>query len=253
MLCSGIVRIQPGSIIERARSPIVSEQGGIVLAYASDIINSGEVKFQDFEKHNISRFSGCNFTREESFTDFADSNEVWPNQMTLLNIRALAVSGCTFSTIPRPNSTNNGAAIRGLGANFTVTGTTIDGYKVGVGSYGWLGNATGRFRVRQCTLRNNQIGIQSWACNNINVRDNLIEGIGSYGASNGHIGLELSDGTGFKVQDNIFKGASGATADRYGILAINTGSESNEIERNSFEELMVANQAEGGIRASNHL
>lgn len=238
---STYLRINPGSIIEAAENPIINNSA-TVLAFGALISNCGTVALHDHENDPLTRFINCDFIRDSDYALLASPTENWDNQMLIDNFSRPQITGCTFNTISHPGNKSNGVGIAHIGGRFTLSSSLIEGYRVGVNGNTLLENTAGRFTIQQCTLRNNAMAIVSDGVNNIDIRENLIEGIGNY--YNGYEeGIVLSDCTGFEVQDNEFEGLAGAT-DTWGILVKNSGSESNDIERNTFTNLHVANQAE---------
>ncbi|NRA49408.1 MAG: hypothetical protein HRU12_09775, partial [Phaeodactylibacter sp.] len=239
---STYLRIKPGSIIEGANHPIINNSA-TVFAVGGLIINSGTVVLRDHENDHLTRFVNCNFTRDNDYNLTASPTENWDNQMLIDNFSRPQITGCTFNTISHPGNKSNGIGIAHIGGNFALSNSLIEGYKVGVNGNTLLENTAGRFTIQQCTLRNNATAIVSNGVNNIDIRENRIEGLGNYYLSGAETGIALSECTGFEVQDNEFEGLPGAT-DTWGILVENSGSESNDIERNSFTNLYVANQAQ---------
>jgi hypothetical protein len=238
---STYLRINPGSIIEAAENPIVNNSA-TVLAFGALISNSGTVELHDHENDPLTRFINCDFIRDSDYALLASPTENWDNQMLIDNFSGPQITGCTFNTIAHPIGKSNGMGIAHIGGRFTLSSSLIEGYRVGVNGNTLLENTTGRVTIQQCTLRNNAIAIVSDGINNIDIRENLIEGIGNY--HNGdEEGIVLRECTGFEVQDNEFEGLAGAT-DTWGIVVENSGSESNDIERNAFSNLHVANQAQ---------
>ncbi|WP_282778667.1 right-handed parallel beta-helix repeat-containing protein [Phaeodactylibacter xiamenensis] len=238
---STYLRINPGSIIEAAENPIVNNSA-TVLAFGALISNSGTVALHDHENDPLTRFINCDFIRDSDYALLASPTENWDNQMLIDNFSGPQITGCTFNTIAHPIGKSNGMGIAYIGGRFTLSNSLIEGYRVGVNGNTLLENTAGRFTIQQCTLRNNAIAIVSDGVNNIDIRENRIEGIGNY--HNGdEEGIVLRECTGFEVQDNEFEGLAGAT-DTWGIVVENSGSESNDIERNAFSNLHVANQAQ---------
>ncbi|WP_211356928.1 right-handed parallel beta-helix repeat-containing protein, partial [Phaeodactylibacter luteus] len=244
---STYLRINPGSIIEAAENPIVNNSA-TVLAFGALISNSGTVELHDHENDPLTRFINCDFIRDSDYALLASPTENWDNQMLIDNFSGPQITGCTFNTIAHPIGKSNGMGIAHIGGRFTLSNSLIEGYRVGVNGNTLLENTAGRFTIQQCTLRNNAIAIVSDGINNIDIRENLIEGIGNY--HNGdEEGIVLRECTGFEIQDNELEGLAGAT-DTWGILVENSGSESNDIERNAFTDLHVANQAERNNHSS---
>ena len=238
---STYLRINPGSIIEAAENPIVNNSA-TVLAFGALISNSGTVALHDHENDPLTRFINCDFIRDSDYALLASPTENWDNQMLIDNFSGPQITGCTFNTIAHPIGKSNGMGIAYIGGRFTLSNSLIEGYRVGVNGNTLLENTAGRFTIQQCTLRNNAIAIVSDGVNNIDIRENRIEGIGNY--HNGdEEGIVLRECTGFEVQDNEFEGLAGAT-DTWGIVVENSGSESNDIERNAFSNLHVAKQAQ---------
>mgnify|MGYP006268898685 CR=1 FL=1 len=238
---STYLRINPGSIIEAAENPIVNNSA-TVLAFGALISNCGTVELRDHENDPLTRFINCDFIRDSDYALLASPTEKWDNQMLIDNFSRPQITGCTFNTISHPGGKSNGMGISHIGGRFTLSSSLIEGYRVGVNGNTLSENTLGTFTVQQCTLRNNATAIFSDGVNNIDIRENLIEGIGNY-YNGDEEGIVLSYCTGFEVQDNEFAGLAGAT-DTWGILVENSGSESNDIERNAFTNLHVANQAQ---------
>lgn len=76
-----------------------------------------------------------------------------------------------------------------------------------------------------------------------------MENIGSFNEPGAQIGIEIRECTGFKADGNTLFGVDYEDSDIIGILALNTGSENNVIQRDTFiRGIHVANLAEGENR-----
>lgn len=124
----GFLRLTAGSTLERAEFPIQVAQGGLAFATQANFINCGLIAFRDYEQHSISRFWGYNFVRDTGFIDLG----YWPNQVHLRSVEGLYFSGCSFQTINPDGNTDNGGAIEAFSSKFTVTNSSIEGYRFGI-------------------------------------------------------------------------------------------------------------------------
>ena len=242
----GYVSLLAGSVIERARFPVYVKKGGVVRAQSTDFLNCGTAGFYNYPSFSISHFIDCDFVRDAGFADLGS----WPDQIFYQSYKNVRVSGCRFNTINLASNGSNGTAIRGFGSSFHVSGSTFEGYRVGVWGHSWFDDHVGTFTVRNCTFTENRIGIASWANDNVVITGNTFEGIGKHIQTGSHRGLTLSNCTGYTVKDNEFYGLGGTIKDRVGIWALNTGSEVNTIKRNKFEGVYQANLAEENNRGN---
>ena len=74
----GYLNMLEGSALQRAEHPVNVKGGGLVRAFSSSFVNCGELYFNPYKPNNFSVFSGCDFTRDNSF----DLGQ-WPDQVQL--------------------------------------------------------------------------------------------------------------------------------------------------------------------------
>jgi hypothetical protein len=239
----GYAKLSGDAVIKKAMYPLLAYDGGLVRAFSTDFLECGEASFYDYSFQNFSTFEDCNFTRSADF-----GLSFYLTQLYLQKVNGVTVSNCRFETIQPTGVEFNGNGIVGADARFyVVNGTVIDGYYNGITGYSWGTEPWTSFRVQACTLQNNFVGVASWDVDNIVVRDNLFQKIGAHPSSGVKRGLDLWNCSAFVVRDNEFIGySSGGTriGPSIGVLAANTGSENNEIKKNVYRDLIVANQAE---------
>ncbi|MCB9290722.1 MAG: T9SS type A sorting domain-containing protein [Lewinellaceae bacterium] len=246
----GLLKLNAGSMLERATRPIVVGGGGLVIAVDTDFTNCGTISFSNYEKRTISQFSNCNFVRDTNFSDFPlASGPILTSQMFFASVDGISVNNnCLFLSSNALGSNKSENAILAFNARFTVKNSGFDGYKYGVRVRKWFGEEK-KFTVKDCDFANFYRGVSTWSTNNFIVDGNTMENIGSFDESGSQIGIEIRDCTGFKVEGNTLFGVDYEDSDIIGILALNTGTENNIIQRDTFIRGMhVANLAEGRNR-----
>jgi len=202
------------------------------------------------------RFTNCTFTNDENaLSGFSYAHVV------MWDVKGIKINGCVFEN--NLNSTPSGRAIYTNDAGFVIKGacesqdiqpcptgeyhpTTFNGFYRAIESAN-SSNALYQIYVRESDFANNGIGIHFSAVNDAVVVGNKIE-LGKfddciYDAS---IGIYLDNCKRFAIEKNEFGiHQPAATITNVGIHTVNTNNKSDIIYNNSFDDLIVANYAEG--------
>ena len=232
----GYLTLGEGSEVVDADHPVRTTYGAIVRATGTDFRDCGAITFRDYPRSlNFSYFVDCHFTRDQNLAYIND------NQIQLENMGFMSIRDCSFYVDGHDHSMY---ALEAFDSRFNMSGCTVENFQESVHVSGWFGNAKGNFSVKQCTFKNNLKGIEVWASKNFTITGNSFEGIGDYLGGYYDAGLDMQDCKSFTVSGNSFKGVT-STMETFGIRVGNTGSESNIIKNNFYEDLDSANRAEG--------
>ena len=242
----GYVSLQNGGTIKRAEQAITIEGGGFI--YGKNGIfenNAGGISFESYDKTNFSRIEDCSFIVNDEMESILDFTQ---------HVKLESVNNVYFVNTDFINEQTGASNIESLGrgiiahdARFGVGNNCVfEGLYVGVEAGAF--SAPQYFSVRKSNFNNNVIGILSIGVNNFNIQENNFTIGGFSGAplptQDFHVGVEIMQGTGFKVMENVFAGSSNS-AKNIGILVENLGIERNVIQLNDFSLLNKGNQAQG--------
>ncbi|MCG9910089.1 MAG: T9SS type A sorting domain-containing protein [Flavobacteriales bacterium] len=258
--------LKNGAVIENARNAVTTwkfndyaKTGGIITA--SDAIfrnNHRSVEFISYPFAEKSTFKNCTFIIDGPLND----GGYCTNMVTAWNVNGTSFQGCTFEftytglygTAPLPKGiyTHN--------ANFRVIPlcTAPPGgifpcppsqqqpnyFK---GLYYGIHATNGTsfpYRVDSAHFENCAYGIYSDRVNNFQVTRSTFN-INPFYVTGTATGMENNCGTGFKIEGNRFY-STHAQAQNYllmGLMNVNTGPALNEVYRNKYENLRIANNS----------
>lgn len=229
----------------------ITKTGGIVKATNSNFFNNKRsvAYYQYLTSVNQGYFYQCNFKTDANYRHAASIL----SHLSMWAVDGIKIRGCNFET------TNNWAydanrvqGITAIDANFTVdvycTGIvlpctpeircTFKGLNKGINTSRTTGSYT--FSVYKSDFENNVYGIITSAHNNFNVRACTFK-VGKTsvtGAPDTHEGIVIMSGTGFNVDQNGFQPSFTTLApNTIGIRAKDTGTEVNQIYKNSFSKI----------------
>ncbi len=233
--------------------------GGIIIASSNSsfVNNKIGVKFNKYQNYipapsgkkpyypNLSSFTGCTFSADGLYP-FTDP----PALVSFNECNGVTFNQCTFHAANSPNLVNAlSIGIKSIDSRFTVMDNSsftnlwhgIDAVRSGADQPFW---------VFETTFENNQTGIAAKGITRLKVQKNNIFSIGgnlntAYPVNSG---ISLDNCTGYIIEENQFNG-SGSNV-KYGIMIYNSGADYNEIYKNTFTGLDVANVA-GGINRDN--
>ena len=202
-------------------------------------------------------FYFCQFLRDASYFGSAYAFE---SMVTLSGVRGIEFVGCNFTNtyddqvISRRGegilSYNGGFSLRGIIYSGTEVPATISGFRQGIRALNLYNKA---IKVTNSSFSDNWFGIYANNCNNAMILKNDFS-VGSkatldYSLPSGQpafAGLALVRSRGFKVEENDFKRlqqhGTGAV-NPVGIQVYGSGRYYNEIYKNTFKDLEVANLA----------
>ena len=249
--------------------------GGIIIAKNTTFENcrrDGQfLKYQNFDaatpsllKKDMSRFTLCNFIKDDDFSDQASNSP----RVTQWATDGVDFYGCTFrNTKTEQNSSGRSNGIFTSSAIFKVdaycssgtwnvdgtcsgteTPSTFEGFYRGIEAT--AGGPGTPFYVERSEFDENFIGVLSTTISDPVIENNTFT-ISNHGLDEpqdlGHlknVGIALSSvSTGYKVERNDLIGTGDATS--YGITAANSGEASNVIRSNYLERLDFGNYAYG--------
>lgn len=278
----GYLHIKQGSLIEHAVNAIelydsghlegtdqISQQGGIVIATKSAFKNNQRTfDMVNYGFDTYSEFYQCNFNIDDEFRGEFYLDEDFDAHITMTEAKGLLVRESNFSnnktnTSPCVNGNCKGEGIRTLDGGFEVKSSNFINFDKGI----YAGNTleTNTFSVTEgCLFRGNFTGIQVEGVNNFKVTETTFD-VGGYDIVSApdiypaHLGLVNIGGTGFIIEENDFIkdpiGINELYEITYGTWIHNSNlgnSYANDIYRNDFENLEVANLGSGKNKYSGH-
>ena len=249
--------------------------GGIVQAvgttfrncqkHAVEIRNYGNVPMPSgHPTGDANDFIFCQFIVDD---EYQGNISAFQSMVSLKSVRGISFVACNFSnTYPTTNIQARKDGIYGQNAGFSLGGfsfftstisSTVSGFSRGIYANSFLNTA---IRVSNSRFGDNWIGIYANAAHNAVLISNTFQ-VGSYlpldsalfsnGADRAYIGIDLVRSRGYKVENNAFELHEGqATENPVGILTNASGPYYNEIYRNRFKDMYVANLANGGNRSN---
>lgn len=220
--------------------------GGRIIAVSSTFRNNGRAidLLFPYEHNNFHLISNVDFEVNANYlgTSFREQVRLHSvNRIAFANCRFLNTSGLTFIL-------RQGVAIKSLDSRFSVHGsnTEFKGFLYAIDAANTASART--FTVKDATFEDNGKGILARGVNHLSVKDCTFD-IGGYGSSDlpAHDGVQLSECTGFTVSGNQFRGTGSYASRAVGVRAIDCGSfdQANFVVGNNFDDLQVANAAEG--------
>jgi hypothetical protein len=135
-----------------------------------------------------------------------------------------------------------------LGSGFTVSvNSTFEGFDVAIGANNSFGTSLGNFSVLHSDFRNNKTGIQAIGVQNYTVLHNEFQLEGADYNLSGQVvsGIMMENCSGYRIEQNRFIGDENGSAFQFGTLTQDSGDEGNFINGNRYEDLYVANLAQG--------
>ncbi|MGI5821745.1 MAG: S8 family serine peptidase [Bacteroidales bacterium] len=235
--------------------------GGIVIATNSNFINNEiGVKFHPYiyqtgqtVKKNKSVFFNCSFTVNDNFST---SKMKFKSHVELLEVNGITFTGCRFNyDIPSLQS-DTCSGIRAFNSGFTVQpkcssipflGEVCDSNKVEIASlftgldYGIIAlNGDGFYEISilSTNFELNDYGIYLSGINNVRILKNrFIIGKDSNSIVSKPVGLYLQNGSGFRIEENLFRNNTVSNLSKIGLNIKNSGAENNQVYKNQFKNL----------------
>lgn len=254
--------------------PGANTWGGIVWANFTSFLNCRKhaVEIRSFggvkpPSHwatgDANEFVGCQFIEDGSRMD---SLSTFQSMVRLKAVRGVRFVGCTFSnSYPVANIQARNDCIEGINAGFTLQGfalpnggpvvlpSTITGFRRGVFANSSYNTS---IKVNHNKFEDNWIGVYMNSCNNATILDNDFDvgsnlplELPSY-IDRANMGIALYRCRGYKIEENTFTRHAGlGTENPVGILSFSSGPYYNEIYKNYFQDMVVANLANNGNRS----
>ncbi|MCF6169879.1 MAG: S8 family serine peptidase [Bacteroidales bacterium] len=214
-------------------------------------INGNEYDYQ-------AGFSNCTFTVD---SEYLGPNSYNGEHMMIYGVKGIGIGGCIFEN--KLDNTPTGNAIYSYDAGFRIKGTclntevspcptgeyqntTFDGFHRAIESSN-SSNALYQIYIRESEFSNNGFGIHFRSVNDAVVVGNKFE-LGRYDDCNydAGVGIFLDNCKRFAIEGNSFMLTQNAPPTHYvGIHTVNTNNAFDEIYKNDFDDMIVANYAEG--------
>jgi len=242
-LPNGIVEIRNGGIIENAVIGLHATNGGIVNASNAHFINNTVAAHIDF-------LSKANFTN----LLFTINNNYLGNPLnfeTLLKLtdsELITVLECSFlnanSQIPANFSYVNNIGIKAFNSHLFCSKSSFSGFSTGVSA-----NNSGSIpslHIRDCSFNNSLYGIRIDGINYLQLIRN------NFNLSLSGCGVSVANSTGYVIHENNFYGLNSiAIHSAVGLSIHNSGTMENEVYKNFYQNLNVA-QKFTGINAAQY-
>jgi hypothetical protein len=272
----GYLELMNGATIENAQTAVAlrkegtwaSHGGGIVKAYDANFINNAKsVWFSpyknmffrtvggdtlEFEMLNESRFELCNFEVNENYFDDSE----FFKHADIVQVHRIPFIGCNFSVSGTESASTYNSAIAAYSAGVNVdqydseTPSTFTGFYCGIVSTHDASTNVYYSMVQNSNFINNSVGIRNTGTNNFKIIDNHFEigenngGKGACGWAPGY-GVDLRAATGFVIENNSFEPVQGNTGDTYGVRIFETHTAGDDVYKNIYNGLTVANLSDG--------
>jgi hypothetical protein len=243
--------------------------GGIVKADNSTFRNNhrtAEILAYEYQNSNgdylsnVCYFSQCTFFMDDDYRSTEPNDWHFPCFVSLYKVRGVRFLACSFqdTRANSPYEISGGHGIWSLDASFLVLPvcdpntypcenylrSTFAGLNHGIDAGNWSGVYP--YIVDRADFDGNAYGVYSTGVNNPLITRSDFN-VGDKGVLK-PMGIYLNTGTGYIVEENNFYSAGYNYPTTYrplGIYARNTGSESNVIYKNTFDELYTGNVATG--------
>ncbi|RLD58531.1 MAG: hypothetical protein DRJ05_07890 [Bacteroidetes bacterium] len=241
--------------------------GGIIIAKNCTFQNNSRAislkpyknitDFNNVEYDYRATFTNCTFTVDSDYLG-GSSYPSW--HMMLWGVKGVRINGCIFEN--NLDNTPSGNAIYSYDAGYNIKGTctslvspcptgqynntTFDGFYRAIESVN-SSNALYQIYIRESNFANNGYGIHFRSVNDAVVVGNKFE-LGIYDDCNydAGTGIFLDNCKRFAIEDNRFKLLQNAPPAHYvGMHTLNTNNTFDEIYDNKFDDMIVANHAEG--------
>jgi len=249
----GYVELKNGGKIENAIGGITVHNGGMVDATNAYFVNNTVgVSFEPLALGQSGRSGTFTLTNFILNDNYFGNTEDFEAHIKMKSSGSVLVKGCTFSsTAPYINGSNLGieafntsltveqhcpgvAASDGSCPNSTISHFT--GFYRAISAYN--SGASPILRIRYSSFDNNMHGLSIDGINNHELIRN------NFHLSQSHsYGMYISNATGFKIEENSFTNTHPATNTRtIGLTIRNSGIAENEVYKNTFTGLYVAQQ-----------
>lgn len=240
-----------GGIITARNSLFKNNTRSVSFYPYQNIVNS-------YEHDYVSYFKNCTFTVDNDYIEYStfDNNE----HILMYGVKGIKLFGCIFENnldsypTGRAIYTNNaGFKIEGACDNVIVpcpseylTRTSFDGFYSAIES---SNNATALYNINisESDFTHNGIAIHFSSINDATVVGNNIE-LGEHDdcSLEGSTGIYLDNCKRFAIEENNFSLHDPAYAvTNIGIFTINTNNAFDEIYKNYFDDMIIANYADG--------
>ncbi len=254
----------------------LSKSGGIVYANNTEFKNCMNsvlfTRYQNMNNNiefaNQSEFINCNFVVDSNF--IVDNNNfltsvgmIFDAHVKLLGVNGIIFTGCTFTNTrtavnpPTPSGIYPfNCGIRAFNSGFTVQpkcssipflGEVCDSNKVEIASlftgldYGIIAlNGDGFYEISilSTNFELNDYGIYLSGINNVRILKNrFIIGKDSNSIVSKPVGLYLQNGSGFRIEENLFRNNTVSNLSKIGLNIKNSGAENNQVYKNQFKNL----------------
>lgn len=265
----GKVILKNGAIVEHANDAIVTSDyvnsnsaGGIIQADNAIFRNNKrDIAFLKYQNSingqlttNLSYFIDTKFLVDDNFR-FPTAKQ----RVTLWDVNGVVFTACDFD-ITHPNFQFQREGIYSIDAGYTVkaacgaytqfgclpgTPSTFRHFTSGIRATCASGNNT--IIVDASLFEKNVYGVLSENMNDIQITRNTFN-VGNANTANTWFngGVILNTGTRYRVEENTFIGIGNTQT--VGTWAYNTGTDNNEIYKNSYSNLLVSNLSYGTNR-----
>ena len=256
----GKIVLKNGAIIEHAQDAIStadyinSNSGGGIIT-AEDAIfrnNKRDIAFLQYLQPNISHFENCDFVVHNDYRFVTIKPRV-----TMWDVNKVVFTACDFD-IQNPSFQFLSEGIFSIDAGYTVKAACSNIYT----QNGCLPGAPSTFKhfangirathasgsntiiVDASQFEENVYGILSENMNDIQITRNVFEA-GNANTANTwfNAGLVINTGTRYRVEENTFRGIGNTQT--VGTFVYNTGTDNNEIYKNTYANLYVSNLSLG--------
>lgn len=276
----GFLEIKNASVIENAHNAIklgktgdalMQNTGGIVQASGNSIFKNNKrdvefLKYQNFlglptqKRGNVSYFRNCRFETTANLGDGSNPN----SHITMWNVDGVRIVGCTFEN-SNPNVTSNSALGNGIyteDAHFLVSDCDFVGLclppaccSLAPNTFKNLNNGIWAKKVS---------GVQNYSVDKTNFI-NCVTNINNEGVNNAIItrnnftigkpkvndpltlwttAINFNTGTNYRIEENVIvKDAAAYPKTTIGTWMMNTGMINNQVYKNNFTNLTLANYA----------
>jgi hypothetical protein len=268
----GRVRLQSGTVIEKAKTGVSSVGGGIVAVSGTQFLNclnrAAEIRnFQNWNinngrpKGNASYFNGCKFVADNNYAGSMVSD--FYEMIGLQKVDGIQVQGCTFENTAIANYQNDRKfGLKATNAGFSVgelctimpcigaVPSSFTGFDRGI----FVDNNVGirNFSVSNSNFSDNVVGIEAQHIRGAFVASNTFEvgcaldfTVSSQYSTKANRGLMLYDCTGYQVENNTCNLDASGAVNPVGILVNASGIEPNLVYRNKLYFMDHGNLSNG--------
>lgn len=267
----GTVELKNGAVIENAMNGITNWRpddwnsiGGIIIANGATFRNNRRsiefMKYRNFipnsttEANNLSVFNNCTFEVNDNYSLNASP---YYTGVSLWYVKGVKFNGCDF--LNNRSVTGTGYGIFSLDAGYNVSAicnsqTTpcpeayldrsfFKGFLYGIQASNSETSYT--INIQNSKFTDNGYGIEMRSVNNAVILKNRFEMAQASNCPNYGYGLNISNSTGYAIEENTFVGNNIPPSDSYsGIEITNSGAAYNEVYKNTFQNVTVGNLAD---------